>query len=307
MKDLMMLFGVTFAKRYTNGQKRIFYSHAYPFFQKMGYTVESQKVKKNSSRVVNIIIGDMERAKYIILCPYDTPSKALLPYKYFPFNWSENLRQEKIELFLRSIFYIGSCALAYFTFNYFLSFSTFLKVISIIVFLFLLTFCYRLIVGIPNRVNFNKNSASVALVAALAEKTKTNKSVCYVLLDKNTSSNAGLKVLAQDHRTQNKVFVYLDCVSYGEVLACVHGHSMNIEAEKLIDSFPGLQVVDRTFEEERLKDTNLQVFPQMLHLCVGRIENGKFVVQNTRSKNDYKVDIPNLEKLQKGLLMFVKG
>ena len=182
MKDLMMLFGVTLAKRYTNRQKRIFYSQAGPFFRKLGYTVEFQKVKKNINRVVNIIIGDIKKAKYIVLCPYDTPSKALLPYKYFPFNCSENRRQENTGLVLHSIFFVGLCILAYFTFDHFSNFSTLLKVLGIVVFAFLIIFSYRIISGIPNPVNFNKNSASVALVAALAEKTKKNSSVCYVLL-----------------------------------------------------------------------------------------------------------------------------
>ena len=307
MKDLMMLFGVTLAKRYTNGQKRIFYSQAIPFFKKLGYTVEFQKVKKNINRVVNIIVGNIEKSKYIILCPYDTPSKALLVYKYFPFNCSENRRQENIELILHSVFYIGLCVSAYFTYNHYSTFSTLLKVISIIDFTFLMIFSYKLISGIPNPVNFNKNSASVALMAALAEKTKKNPSVCYVLLDKNVSSNAGLKALAQDNRMKNKFFIYLDCLSSGEMLTCVHGYSTSLEAKRLIDSLSDLEMIDRFFEDDRLKDTNLQIFPKMLHICVGKVEDGKFVVQNTRSKKDYRVDISRLEKLQSGLLKFVKG
>lgn len=62
MKDLLMLFGVTLAKRYTNRQKRFFRSQVEPFFKKLGYTVEFQAVKKKLIHVSNILIGDVHKA-----------------------------------------------------------------------------------------------------------------------------------------------------------------------------------------------------------------------------------------------------
>ncbi len=74
-----MLFGVTLAKRYTNRQKKVFFSQVEPFFTNLGYTVTVQENKKKWLRVFNILIGDICKAQYIVLCPYDNPSKSLLP------------------------------------------------------------------------------------------------------------------------------------------------------------------------------------------------------------------------------------
>ena len=141
MKDLMMLFGVTLAKRYTNRQKRIFYSQLEPFLEKMGYTIKYQQLQKKLIRVKNILIGDIYKAQYVVLCPYDTPSRSLLPYKYYPFNSSKNLQQENKELLLRSLIYIGSCVVAYFVVNQFLMLTTILKIFVIVVLVCLLIFC----------------------------------------------------------------------------------------------------------------------------------------------------------------------
>jgi len=308
MKDHMMLFGVTLAKRYTNRQKRIFTSQAEPFFRKLGYGFSFQDSSKKLSRVVNIIIGDIAKANTIVLCPYDTPSKSILPYCYFPFNSSDNLKQENREIFLRSLSYIGSCYLTYWIISRFSDLPLLQRILGGFILAFLIIFCYRLIVGIPNPVNFNRNSTSLALVAALAERTRNKSEIAYVLLDRNTESNAGLRTLASEAGMRNKFFIYLDCLAEGEELVCAHSPALKLNAERLIAALPGLNVIDHVFsEEERLKETNLQIFPNMLHLCSGTIRNRKFVVRNTRSKKDFKVDIPRLEKIRDGLINYLKG
>jgi hypothetical protein len=307
MKDLLMLFGVTLAKRYTNRQKRFFRSQVEPFFKKLGYTVEFQAVKKKLIHVSNILIGDVHKAQYIVLCPYDTPSKSLLPYKYYPYNLSENLRQENLELFLRSLIYVGSCFLAYFTFKQFAFLPTFWKVFSVILSAGLIFFCYRLIVGIPNPVNFNRNSASVALLAALAERSRKNTDIAYVLLDNTVSSNTGWRLFADDESLKNKMIIYIDCVSYGDQLVCAHNQTTSLEAKKLVGFLTGVDVMDHVFSEEQLKGTNLQFIPKMLHVCTGTIENHDFLVRNTRSKKDFKIDVPRLEILCNGLQNYLGG
>ena len=303
----MMLFGVTLAKRYTKSQKRIFYTQAEPFFKKLGFAVAYQTSQKRLSQVSNLLIGDLHKAETIVLSPYDTPSSSLLPYKYYPFNLSENVSQENIELFLRTLFYVLSCLLAYFVFGHFPAFTPLFKVLSIVLLAALILFCYKLIVGIPNPVNFNKNSASVALLAALAEKTRNNPGIAYVLLDKNADSSGGLKLLAEDESLKNKTFLYVDSVAFGEKLACVHTPEMASEARKFMAALSGLEVLERTFSGDRLNNTILPAFPKLLHICVGTIEKQKFYVQNTRSKKDMKIDVPRLEQLCSGLSDYLRG
>lgn len=305
MKNLLMLFGVTLAKRYTKRQKRIFYSQAEPYFKNLGFSVKLQTIKKKLLEVSNITIGDINRADHLIVCPYDTPSRSLLLYKYYPFNLSKNLTQEKREVFLHSFIYILSSLIAYFVFRQYLTFSILMRVLSIFLFACLIFFCYRLIVGIPNPVNFNRNSASIALAAALAERLKKNRNVAFVLLDNTASSNTGWRVFADDESLKNKNIIYLDCLASGENLVCAHSRATIPQARKLAEKLAGVNVIDQVVPDGQIKDTKLQYFPQMLQICTGTIEDHYFFVENTRSKRDFKVDIPRLENLCDGLFKYI--
>ena len=308
MKELMMLFGVTLAKRYTRAQKRIFYSQAEPLFKELGFLFEFQQSRSRLSQITNIIIGNLAKAHYIVLCPYDTPAKSLLPYRYYPFNWSDNARQENREIIVQTLFYAGVCALIYFVAAQFSVLAMWSKITSIVVLSALLIFSYKLIIGIANPINFNRNSASLALLFSLAQHTRRQNKVAYVLLDKNTGSNAGLKLLAESQRVKDQNLIFLDCLANGKEIVCAHEPASNAEAQKLMAALPQIKFIDHQFEDkDRMKDTNLQIFPNMLHLCVGEVENRKFLVRNTRSKNDFKVDIPRLEMLREGLIKYLEG
>jgi hypothetical protein len=306
MKDLLMLFGVTLAKRCNKRQKRIFYSQATPFFQKLGYKIEYQESQSRFNQISNIFIGNLAKAHTVVLCPYDTPTTSLLPFKYFPFNLESNLRQEYINLALNSLIYALCGGLLFYFIYYVSGFSPVLKVIGTILLALLLLFSYSLIEGLPNPINFNKNSASVALLASLAEKKAYDNNYCFILLDKNANSSAGFKLLATEERLKNKFLIYLDCLAFGEKITCVHKQETNPEARKLVECLQDLNLLDKVIDGERVKDTNLQFFPKMVHLCVGTIEKKKFVVLNTRSKKDFQVDIPRLEKIRDGLLKFLE-
>ena len=305
MKNLLMLFGVTLAKRYTKRQKRIFYSQAEPYFKNLGFSVKLQTIKKKLLEVSNITIGDINRADHLIVCPYDTPSRSLLPYKYFPFNLSKNLAQENREVFLHSFIYILSSLLAYFVFRQYLTFSILMRVLSIVLFACLIFICYRLIVGIPNQVNFNRNSASVALVAALAARLRKKRNVAFVLLDNTASSNTGWRVFADEEGLKNKNIIYLDCLASGENLVCAHSRAAIPQGRKLAEKLAGVNVIDQVVPDVQIKDTKLQYIPQMLQICTGTIEDHFFFVENTRSKRDFKVDIPRLENLCDGLINYI--
>ena len=307
MKDLLLLFGVTLAKRHTKRQKNIFYSQAIPYFKKLGYSIEIQESTGKVNQTSNLIIGEKKKANKIVFCPYDTPTKSILPFKYYPFNLESNLRQEHNNLFLSFLIYATIGGLLFFFFNYFSIFNPSLNAIGTILLALLLFFSFVIIGGIPNPVNFNKNSASVALIASLAQEQVHIKDTCFILLDKNTINSSGLKVLARDNNLQNKILVYLDCLAFGEKLAFVHKEESSLEAKKLIECLPNMEILEKVIGDDRGKDTNLQFFPKMIHICVGTIEKEQFLVRNTRSKNDYQVDMPRLEKIRDGMLMFLKG
>lgn len=307
MKDLLMLFGVTLAKRCTKRQKRIFYSQVVPFFEKLGYSVDFQKSDGRFNQTSNLIIGNIAKSKTVIVCPYDTPTTTLLPYKYYPFNWKNNLNQENFNLGLNFVIYVLFGGLLFYFLNYFSHQNSLLSISGTILLVLLVFLSYSIIGGIPNPVNFNKNSASLALLASIAQRISNDPSVSFVLLDNNVSSSTGLKLLTKNEQIKNKFLIYLDCVTLGDKIACIHNQESNSVASDLEKCLSDLNIIDKMITDERGKDTNLQLFPRMVHICAGSVKNQHFVVLGTRSKKDFKVDIPQMEKIQKGLLTYLKG
>ena len=302
-----MLFGVTLAKRCTRRQKAIFCSQIIPLFEKLGYVVTFQKAQGMLDQTTNLVIGNIKTARTVVMCPYDTPTRTLFPYKYYPFNWKNNLRQETIHLGINFVIYLILGGLVFSILSYLSGAHTVFSAIGSVVFVLLILFSSALIGGLPNTVNLNKNSASLALVVWLAQQLAESTCTCFVLLDHNASSSAGLRLLAKEESIQNKFVIYLDCVANGEEFAFVHDELATTDVNRLVDSFSDLVITDKLIPSDKKRETSLQFFPRMVHICVGSIERQRFVVKDTRSKKDFQVNLPQLEKIQEGLLSFLKG
>ena len=66
-----------------------------------------------------------------------------------------------------------------------------------------------------NRVNFNRNSASVALILRLIQECDPNASTALVLVDQCCNSYEGLKLLKEACPSRAEV-ILLDCLAQGE-------------------------------------------------------------------------------------------
>lgn len=302
----MMLFGVTLAKRYTPRQKSIFLSQAHKYFQDLGYKVSYQNIKSKLSSVTNMVIGELSTTSVVVACAYDTPSKAALPnYLYYPFNRKKNLQQENINLIIQFIL-MGLCFLGiYFLLSHSKGYSLLFKIVSFLISGILGFTAYKLMKGYANKVNFNRCSASVALIAKLALKLKEKKSIAFVLLDQNVNSYEGLKLLKNEIKNSKKIIIYLDSLSFGTKLVCAHNEKMNNTSVQLLKQLKPLELIDKTYGTERCEDTMLHFFTDMLVLTSGEIIQGQLAVKNSRSSKDYEVDMNRLESIEKGIETFL--
>lgn len=269
MRDLFMLYGVTLSKRFTRRQKIMFINEISKDFIDMGYTAQVHVKKlKFRSPVTNLHLGDVDNAKVVFLAPYDTGSVVMSKdYKYFPFNPAKTVKAEKLSLIINS---------------------------------FLPKFA--------NRFNFNRNTASVVLCRELAREFKDKKKKpAFILLDRASCSFEGFKQTREWYKDEvdRKIFVFLECLAVGETIVLAHKEEMADKIEIFTGS--GLNILPRLYPEERAREMVLGMFPNLLHLVSGEIEDKEFVVKNTRSKLDYKVDIDRIENIKKVLAEFVKN
>lgn len=306
MKDLMMLFGVTLAKRYTVKQKNIFLSQAHQYFVNLGYKINYQSTKSKLNSVTNMVIGDIDKADIAVVCPYDTPSSVVLPnYLYYPFNTKKNLQQENINIIIQFILMALCFAGIYFLFLPFNTYSASFKTVSVIICGILAFISYKLMKGSPSKVNFNRCSASVALIAKLAGELKNHENIAFVLLDKSVNSFEGLKLLQQELKNSKKKILYLDSLASGEKLVCAHGEEMNETAALLVHHLESLNIINRTYEPQRCEEIMLRFSSGMLVLTSGEIIHGQLAVRNARSGRDYELDMDRLEKIEERLEAFL--
>lgn len=307
MKDLMMLYGVTLGRRYTLKQKRYFFGEISETYPMLGFPVKLQENKLRSMSLGNIVAGDINKADTVFVAAYDTPTRSILPnLKYYPFHTDKNLRAERWNLAVQILFSLLFTAASFFSLRAFLynhnGYRGAFLAMAIISAFGILYFTKAK----QNLVNFNRNSASLAVMAKIAEDCKGNTKAAFIFLDQGVSSFHGLRLLQRDYGNQGKSFVALDCIACGEKLVLAHRSVDNQAAKRFIDIVQnnGMEIADKVYSEEKAVNNILSFDEHFLYLVSGSIENKEFVVKNTRSKKDTKVNIPRLNAITQAMIEY---
>jgi hypothetical protein len=307
MKELMMLYGITLRKRYHNRQKAYFRSHISESYPKAGFSVTYPERKHTAAKITNIIAGDINKAELLFITAYDTPSTTLLPnYKYYPFHSKKNEKGEQLNFIVQIITVVFFAFCSYLFMKQFLSGSGVAK--GAYLGLTILSIIGAVLVGRgrANSFNFNRNSASLAIMERIAEQCSQNCNIAFVFLDQSISSFHGYKEFSYAYGDNSKTIVVLDCVAAGDMILLAHRKGCTKQAKQLIElaGKNTLTITDREYSEEKA-DKNILAFGRnMLYLVSGEVEGKEFIVANTRSKRDIQVDMKRLDKVAKTLIEF---
>jgi len=161
-------------------------------------------------------------------------------------------------------------------------------------------FVYWLLRSYPNPINFNRNSASLAVIEKLAKELKA-KDVSFVMVDQCVNSYQGLKLL-QSILPVNKAVILLDALAAGEKLVIVHREDTDVA--KFLQA-GSLEFFNKSYDEEQANKNQLHFLNHGVVIASGSIKKQQFVVKNTRSKNDTNLDLERLQKLTDLLLKTV--
>lgn len=297
MKDEMMLVGVTLARRYTRKQKEIFLAEVCRQCRETGWKTEFQTRHSRMLHVCNLVIGDLAHAKTVIACAYDTPASALLPIRYYPLNPRKNTQAEGWNLAWEWILGVACfliAAGAVYTLRWL---SPAMKIAAGLAAVLAALLGISLLHSRGNRVNFNRNSASVALILRLIQECDPNSSTALVLVDQCCNSYEGLKLLKEACPSRAEV-ILLDCLAQGEKVVCAHRKGVDV-SDLLEEDW-----INKEYEDP---DNGLRFFERGVLLASGAIEKHQFVVRHTRSKRDCHVDIPRLERILEKLKGRIKA
>ena len=305
MKDLMMLYGVTLGKRYLKREKDIFVEALAVYFSKLNYSVGVQGKQSPFSALNDIVIGEIKSAKKIIVAAYDTPSRVLVPnYLYYPFNMKRNMRYENLNLLIKLF---ASCLLAvsaFFILRGFVQYELWLKTVAILVSLLLVLITYFCLKEKGNIVNFNRNSASIAVICAAAREYK-NKDVAFVLLDQCVNSYEGFKLLLEHIDAESKEILMLEALASGEELVLVNKGKTSVLS--MMKNKEDLSIYEKAYDASSGGDNFMSLFPNILYFGSGSNKNKQFVIKNTRSRKDCEVDMARLETIGRVVLSYMKG
>jgi hypothetical protein len=309
MNDLMMLYGVTLGRRYTKKQKTYFVSEISETYPELGFSVNSEERKKCMSGG-NIIAGDINKADTVFAAAYDTPVKSILPgYKYYPFHIEKNLKQERLNLVAQLLSSMVFALAAYVCLREFYYREGSYKAVFLFLTVLFIFGMWIIFMAKPNIVNFNRNSASLAVMAKIARGCKGNPKVAFVFMDKEVSSFDGLRELQKDYAISGKTLIVLDSIAYGEKLIVAHREEGREQAKQMLQlaEHHHLDAMDREYNWDKAQKNVLAFAENMLYIVSGTIENKEFVVKSTKSKKDMQVDIPRLDAIAQVCINFLSA
>lgn len=199
-----------FPVRKTKRQKKLFREAVVLYARNLGY---ESHVEQGSLGVNNIVLGDPEKASYLITAHYDTCARLPFPNLITPCN-----------LLLFCLWQVVLCLLLGIPAGVFGGVLGGLmqshQLVAVLAYLFLLAELGLMLVGPANAHNANDNTSGVVtlLETAAALPQELRSKVCFVLFDLEEAGLLGSASYRKAHRAQSsrQLVINLDCVGDGD-------------------------------------------------------------------------------------------
>lgn len=201
-----------FPIRKTWQQKQAFREVVMSYAREQGYRVQVQRGKRS---VRNLIMGDPERAQYLITAHYDTPSSIGLPNLIVPNN---PVAYFLIQFFLVCIMLAVSVGIALAVYGL-----THMPKLGLLTWYFAyFGLLVLMLFGPANPNNANDNTSGVVTVLEILHSMPENlrDKVCFVLFDLEERGLVGSAVYRKRYKaaTEKQIVLNLDCVGDGDVI-----------------------------------------------------------------------------------------
>jgi len=286
MRELLFDFGITLGKRKTNKQKKLFLDELEKRLNDLNISYRTIDIKQSYFSSKHLVVGDISKSKLILICNYDTPSINLCGRSYYPLLIKDNIRTDQINLILSISIFILLNSIFVISFNYVNQLNVFIRLPIFFIEVLLFILSVKLIDGIPNPINQNRNNASIVLMLDLIHKN--TKDISYIFMDNNSGSLIGYKQ-CKEYLDNNKPKIILDSLASGKELYFAssndkqfnHANKINTEGKYWFNQIKNMAV-----------------------LFTGDIHNNKYIVENSRFFNDYKVNQERLNIIEEELLRY---
>ena len=291
---------VCFPIRKTKKQKESFRNAVQLYVRQFGYDVCIEKGRFGSN---NLVIGNPEKAQYLVTAHYDTPAWLPIPNLITPCNFLPYLLYQLFIL----IFIVGLSLLLKIIFGIWLD-----EMISVssyywIVILFML-------IGPANPSNANDNTSGVVTLLEIVRTLPAihRDKVCFVLFDLEEAGLIGSSSYHKKHKTviDNQIILNLDCVGEGDHIVMFPTKQMKKDKNKL----NLLHKVCGNFGEKSItvRDKGFSVypsdqknFPYGVGICALKPSKFGLYLGKIHTRKDTVLDITNVNILRAALTTLI--
>ena len=292
-----------FPVRKTKAQKQAFRDAVQSYGEKLGYEVT---VEKGSFGACNLLLGDPEKAKYLVTAHYDTCANMLLPNFITPCNVVLYLLYQFGLVFLMVIGAAIAGAAAGLLFG-----SGAVKWVSLAVYWILL---FLLILGPANKNNANDNTSGVITLLEIARTLPENQrhKVCFVLFDLEEAGLIGSGSYRKAHRaaTNKQLVLNLDCVGDGDHLRMFSTKKLQKDREKLTSLYKACGYFGKKnlLVHEKgafVYPSDQKHFPWGVGICALRKRKKMLYMSRIHTRRDTILDETNVNILRAALTTFI--
>lgn len=292
-----------FPVRKKKEQKKNFRAAVRSYGEKLGYSVTEER---GAFGACNLILGDAEKAKYLVTAHYDTCAKSPLPNFALPCNVPLQMLFRLLRILLVSAIAI-LCGVSA---GLLLGRSA-VKVTVLLVFLalWLLRFC-----GPANETNANDNTSGVITLLEIARTMPENQrsKVCFVLFDLEEYGLIGSAVYRKKHKkaTDQQIVLNLDCVGDGDHLLMLPAKQLRKDRKKLTSLYKAcgyfgkksLLVYERGFS---VYNSDQKYFPYGVGICALRKRKKLLCLSRIHTPKDTILEETNVNILRAALTTFI--
>lgn len=210
-------------------QKEQFRQEVQDYLQTLGY---STNVESGSFGSKNLVIGDPDRAKYLVTAHYDTCARMFVPNLITPCNALLFILYQIFVCLLLIVPTLAVGALVGYLFHSFF--------VGYFLWMVLLwTGIALMLVGPANSSNVNDNTSGVVTVLEIAKSLPENyrKDVCFVLFDLEEAGLIGSASYRKAHKkaSESQMVLNLDCVGDGDEVLFFPTSKLKKNQKKLAD------------------------------------------------------------------------
>ena len=316
--DILTQFPVRKSKK----EKQAFRDAVQAYAERMEYPVSVEKGVFGSR---NLVIGDPERAKYVLTAHYDTCARLPFPNLLTPFSLPLFLLyQTAISLvlllapMLLSILLGGSVL---FLGVYFVSPEQGLELgawaIVVWYFSFILLMIFSILLlyfGPSNKNNANDNTSGVVTLLEIARTLPENQrhKVCFVLFDLEEKGLWGSRSYRKAHKdaTDHQLILNLDCVGDGDYIRMFPTQKLKKDRKKLTSLYKACGYVGRKsiLVHEKgfgIYPSDQRHFPYGVGICALRKNKLCYYLGRIHTKKDTILDEENVNILRAALTTFI--